>query len=363
MRLIFKDLSTLALCRRVAYVLGLAMAFGVMRQASALPITSNLSLGGTATATGADFGSSIDDAIDGNRDGNFYNGSVFYANAASPPLYYQVDLGVDAYIDRVQVLRRTDTSDGIFGNMRLTIYEDDGFGNPGAVAFTQDYLTNGFSVGTWGTTDPGASAPGGAFGRHVRLERIDNNYWLAFAEFEVIGSTSPLAFTESNNLAAGKAVTTSSPPGYGALLSSGNDSDINADFNQTNRSVYHSTDFGVGEYWQVDLGAETPLDFLELFARSDNYTTNQFKVSVMDSSLAEVGSVIVDNADPASATPDYDHTIDVSGWTGRYVRVETTQNEYLSFTELRVFAAVPEPSTIALALLGVLGCVLYRKSA
>lgn len=363
MRLIHKDLSTFALYGRAAYVLSLAMAFGVMRQASALPITSNLALGGTATATGADFGSSIDDAIDGNRDGNFYNGSVFYANAASPPLYYQVDLGVDAYIDRVQVLRRTDTSDGIFGNMRLTIYEDDGFGNPGAVAFTQDYLTNGFSVGTWGTTDPGASAPGGAFGRHVRLERIDNNYWLAFAEFEVIGSTSPLAFTESNNRAAGKAVTTSSPPGYGALLSSGNDSDINADFNQTNRSVYHSTDFGVGEYWQVDLGQETQLDFLELFARSDNYTTSQFKVSVLDSSLAEVGSVIVDNADPASATPDYDHTIDVSGWTGRYVRVETTQNEYLSFTELRVFAAVPEPSTIALALLGVLGCVLYKKSA
>ena len=161
----------------------------------ALPGTTNLARFGTATATGADFGASIEDAIDGNRDGNFYNGSVFYGNAIpeSPPLFYEVDLGVDAYIDRVQILRRTDESQAVFGNMRLTIYEDDGAGNPGAVSFTQDYLPTNFVVGTWGTTDPGASAAGGAFGRHVRLERLDNNYWLTFAEFEVIGSTSPLA--------------------------------------------------------------------------------------------------------------------------------------------------------------------------
>ena len=44
----------------------------------ALPGTTNLSLlpGVTATATGADFGASISDAIDGNRDGNFGDGSI-----------------------------------------------------------------------------------------------------------------------------------------------------------------------------------------------------------------------------------------------------------------------------------------------
>src|SRR5258705_6893818 len=98
----------------------------------------NLSLlpGATATATGADFGSSIGDAIDGNRDGNFGDGSVFYENAGAPPLFYQVDLGASAYIDRVQLLRRTDADQGVFGNMRLSILQDDGSGNPGAVAFS-----------------------------------------------------------------------------------------------------------------------------------------------------------------------------------------------------------------------------------
>jgi NedA-like, galactose-binding domain len=329
--------------------------FGGVKYTFAGPLTSNLALAGTATATGADFGSSIGDAIDGNRDGNFGNGSVFYGNANPPtPLFYEADLGSNNYIERVQILRRTDADQGVFGNMRLTIYQDDGAGGHGPVAFTQDYLTSAFTIGSWGTTAPGASAPGGAFGRHVRLERIDNNYWLTFAEFEVIGRSSPLTFTETNNLAFGKPVTTLSPPGYGALITSGNDGNINADFNHPDRSVYHSTNYGVGEYWQVDLGAETPLDFVELYARSDGGTTSQFKVSILNSLLAEVGSVTVDNAPPNTVVPDYDHTIDLGGMTGRYIRVATTREEYLSFTELRAFAAVPEPSSITLVWLGLL---------
>ena len=339
-----------------AFLMSLSLSMLLADEAYSLPGTTNLAPGGTATATGADFGSSIEDAIDGNRDGNFGNGSVFYANAGAPPLFYEVDLGLDAYIERVQILRRTDADQNIFVNFRLTIFEDDGAGNPGAVAFSQDYLTNEFSYGTWGTVDPGASAPGGAFGRHVRLERLDNNYWLTFAEFEVIGSATPLQFTENENIAAGKPVTTSSAPGYGAMLTSGNDGNINGDFYASGAPVYHSTDYGIGEYWQVDLGAETPLDFLELFARSGSNTTSQFRVSVLDNLLAEVGSVIVDNAAWNSPTPDYDHTIDVSGMTGRYIRVETTREEYLSFAELRAFAAVaPEPSSLALLGVAILG--------
>ena len=57
--------------------------------ACALPGTTNLSLlpGVSATASGEDFGSSITDAFDGNRDGNFGDGSVFYENpnTSAPP--------------------------------------------------------------------------------------------------------------------------------------------------------------------------------------------------------------------------------------------------------------------------------------
>ena len=266
-------------CRRgnlTQSLLGLCLVFGGLNHVLALPLTSNLAVAGTATATGADFGSSIQDGIDGNRDGNFGDGSVFYGNAnpSVPPLFYEVDLGTNAYIERVQILRRTDADQGVFGNMRLTIFQDDGAGNHGAVAFTKDYLPSAFTVGSWGTTDPGASVAGGAFGRHVRLERIDNNYWLTFAEFEVIGRSSPLAFTEANNLAAGKPVTTLSAPGYGALITSGNDGNINADFNHPDRSVYHSTNYGVGEYWQVDSGRGDAPRFLGTL-RSQRWRHNE----------------------------------------------------------------------------------------
>jgi hypothetical protein len=342
----------------------LVLSFIGLNASKAMAAKTNLSLmpGVSATATGADFGSSISDAFDGNRDGNFGNGSVFYGNAGAPPLFYQMDLGKNAYIDRVQLLRRTDADQAVFGNMRLSIYPDDGSGNPAATpSFQHDYQTSSFTMGTWGTVDPGAGAPGGANGRFVRLERLDNNYWLTFAEFEVIGSLSPITFTESNNLAAGKPVATSSAPGFGALITSANDSNINADFNDPARSVFHSSNFGVGEYWRVDLGSVTTLDSAELFARSDGgNTTSQFKVSVLDSGLNVVGSVVVDNAAPNDVNPGYDHTIDLSGLAGRYVQVETTQGQYLAFTELRVFG-VPEPSSLALASLGILACLRRCK--
>ena len=40
---------------------------------------------------------------------------------------------------------------------------------------------------SFATVDPGAAAAGGANGRFARITRLDNNYWLTFAEMEVIG--------------------------------------------------------------------------------------------------------------------------------------------------------------------------------
>jgi hypothetical protein len=172
---------------------------------------------------------------------------------------------------------------------------------------------------------------------------------------EVIGSSSPLQFTAANNIAAGKPVTTSSPPGFGATLVSGNDGDITGDFNVPSRPVYHSSAHSVGEYWQVDLGANTPLAYAELFARTSVNSTTQFKVSVFDGSMSLVDSLIVDNSDVLGTTPGYDHTIDLTGITGRFIRVETTTDSYLAFAELQAFAAVPEPSALALAAFGLVG--------
>jgi hypothetical protein len=271
-------------------------------------------------------------------------------------------LGANQYINRVQFLPRTDAVQNVFGNFNISVFPDDGTGNPSATAsFSHNYFTNNYFGPAFATADPGAAAPGGANGRFVRITRLDNNYWLTFAEMEVIGASTPLQHTLISDIALGKPVTTSSPAGFGSTASAGNDGNINGDFNAG--SVYHSSANSVGEYWQVDLGADTPLAYANLFARFITNTTNQFNVQVFDSSLNLVDSVIVNNSDPSGLTPDYDHAIDLTGVTGRYVRVATTSDSFLAISELQVFAApaVPEPSALALAAIGFVG--LCRRRA
>jgi hypothetical protein len=343
----------LKLARRTLFAICLCTVGSSTQFARALPGTTNLSLlpGVVATASPSRpegiYDTAPQTAIDGNRDGNYGDGSLFYrdANPAAPPLFYQVDLGTSAYIDRVQLLRRTDADDAVFNDLELTIYQDNGAGQPGAVAFQGDYLQNGyFAVGTWGTTDPGKSAAGGAFGRFVKLT-TDSPYWWDFAEFEVIGKKTPLQFTDANNIALGKPVTSSSPPGYGALITSGNDGNIDGSFGTgIYRPVFHTSDPGVGQYWQVDLGANTQLDHLQLFARGDNYTTSQFKVTVYKADDVTVaGSFIVDNNPLTGTDQGYDHLINTAGISGEFIRVETTKSEYLAFSELRAFAGPGAP--------------------
>ena len=58
---------------------------GASNQAWADPGMINLAIGGTATSTRTDFGATVQAGIDGNRDGNFGHGSVFYENADPTP--------------------------------------------------------------------------------------------------------------------------------------------------------------------------------------------------------------------------------------------------------------------------------------
>ena len=329
---------------------------------------TNLALGKATTSTRTDFGATVQAGVDGNRDGNFAHGSVFYENADPTPgatsYFYQVDLGQNDYINRIQFMPRTDADQNVFGKFNISIYPDDGAGQPAATpSFSQNYNSSYFG-NSFATANPGAAAPGGANGRFVRIARLDNNFWLTFAEMEVIGSSTPLQYTQSNNIAAGKPVTTSSTPGFGALLTSGNDGNISGDFNDPSRPVYHSSNHSVGEFWQIDLGANIPLAYAELFARAgaNNNTTTEFKVSLLDSSMNVVDSVIVDNSDVNGPTPGYDHEIDFNGATGEFIRVETTTDSYLSFAELQAFAAVPEPSTLMLAAPGLVW-LMRRRSA
>jgi len=315
------------------------------------PVTVvNLAPGGVATGSSEGYGSVFADANDGERDGVFGNGSVWHTTDpdTSFPSRYQVDLGARYNLDRVQIFPRADMFQNTVTNFRLTVFEDDGAGNPGAVAWTQDYLTDGTAASyPWA-----AAIPADVAGRHVKMERLANSpAFLTFSEFEVFGRAEPIG----NNLAAGKPVT-ASPGGWDSKPEDGNDNDLNGNFYATaDRSVYHSAQQGVGQFWQVDLQATYDLDFLELFQRGDAQVTSEYLIRVLEEDAATIAySAIV-------AGPQFDLTLALGGIRGRYVRVETTRGEFLAFTELRVFPVVPEPATAMVLLMGAAGVAGYVR--
>jgi PEP-CTERM motif len=352
------------------------------------PGMTNLALdsaaGGIATATGtnADYGATFNDGIDGDRDGNFGDGSVYYGNSPnsegtntspSTTYFYQVNLGQNDYINRVQFLPRTDTYQNVFGNFNISIYPNNGSGQPAATpSYSMNFNTTYFGP-EFATALPGAPA-GGVNGQFVRITRLDNNYWLTFAEMEVIGASTPVQ-NLSNDIALNKPVTLDpgDSAGYGSTNASGNDGDINGDFNAPNQGVtgnagapvFFSNNYGTTNqvYWQVDLGANTPLSYAELFARMGVNSTSEFEVEVYNSSMDLVSSTIVDNNDVNGTDPGYDHEIDFNGVDGEYVRVTPGPDagvSYLSFSELEVFA-VPEPTTVALGAVCLVGLMRRRR--
>lgn len=313
--------------------------------AAAAPL--NLAPLGLATASSEDFGAVAADGNDGERNGAFGNGSVFHTSDPDLVAFYQVDLLGSYHVDRVQIFPRTDARQESVNNFRITVLADDGAGNPGAPVFTRDYFPTGAANFTFGTTDPA-----GARGRFVRIDRLDGTPpFLTFAEFEVYGQTAPLG----TNVAFGKAVNASAP-GFGATLSGGNDNNIGGDFYQGNFPVYHSAAQGIGQFYEIDLGERVDIDYLELTDRADADTTTQFRLAVLDENLTQVYETFVDSA----GLLNYDHLLDLTDVAGRYVRLESTQNEFLAFSELRVIA-VPEPGAAALAVMGGMPLLVRRR--
>jgi len=363
----------------ISYVAVLAALGGSSRAwAQYDPGMTDLAIGGTATATESDYGGLISYGIDGNRDGNFSDGSVFYGNANpnNPPLFYQVDLGQDDYINRVQFFPRTDTYQNVFGNFNISIYPNNGSDQPAATPSYSENFNSSYFGPEFATALPGAPA-GGVNGQFVKITRLDNNYWLTFAEMEVIGSSTPLQHNLSNDIALGKPVTLDpgDSAGYGSTNASGNDGDINGDFNAPNQGatgntgapVFFSNNHGTTNnvYWQVDLGANTPLSYADLFARMGVNSTSEFDVEVYNSSMDLVDSVVVANNDVNGTDPGYDHAVDLTGITGEFIRVTPgpdAGDSYLSFSEVEVFAAsVPEPSTFALGAVALVGLMSRRR--
>jgi hypothetical protein len=138
--------------------------------------TQSSTLPGTPTAAASS-------AVDGNTDGNFFDGSVTATNLDANA-WWQVDLGASATVNSVTVWNRTDCC-GARLNDYWVFISDTPF-QPTDTPATLQFRTGTFGSHITGAPNPSITTAAGVRGRYVRVQLSGTNY-LSLAEVQVIG--------------------------------------------------------------------------------------------------------------------------------------------------------------------------------
>ena len=301
---------------------------------------TDLALGKTATQSSnlpgyTTVGANL--AVDGNTDGNFFDGSVTHTNP-DPNAWWQVDLGSSATVNSIVIWNRTDCC----GN-RLSDYWVFVSNMPFQATDTPATLaTRAGTFASHQTTMPNPSATinaGGFQGQYVRVQLSGTNN-LSLAEVQVLGTPGG---SSSTNVALGKQATQSSNlPGYttvGANLAV----DGNTDGNFFDGSVTH-TNLDANAWWQVDLGGAATVNSIVVWNRTDccgnrlsDYwvfvSNTPFLATDTPATLATRASTF---ASHQTTSPAPSTSISVGGFQGRYVRVQLSGTNNLSLAEVQV---------------------------
>jgi hypothetical protein len=161
---------------------------GLITAAQANPI--NLALTGTATQSSTypwNISLGARNAIDGNTDGNIYNGSVTHTGSQSwwqsipDQGWWQVDLLDMFELDQIVLWNRTDCCGERLSNFNVSVLD-----NLHNTVWTNDFFTNGGYPNSSFTID----LPDNTWGEivKVRLNRVD---YLSLAEVQVFAAPEP----------------------------------------------------------------------------------------------------------------------------------------------------------------------------
>jgi hypothetical protein len=310
------------------------------------PLLANLAQGRLATQistfpgyAGAGAGS----AVDGNTDGNFFDGSVSSTNL-EPNAWWQVDLGASAAVSSIVIWNRTDCCGSRLGDYWVFVSD-----TPFLPTDTTSTLQN--RPGTFGSHQTTAPNPSttiavGAQGRYVRVQltALTGLNYLSLAEVQVFGTGGAPPPT---NAALGKAASQSSSLSGYATDGAAAAVDGNTDGNFFDGSVT-ATNTDPNAWWQVDLGASTAVGSVVVWNRTDCCGTrlNDFWVFISDTPFlaTDTPATLQNRAGTFSshqtAAPNPSSTI-AAGAQGRYVRVQLTTGGYLSLAEVQVFSQQP----------------------
>jgi hypothetical protein len=302
------------------------------------PFVSNLARGKAATQSSTFPGypsAAASSAVDGNTDGNFFDGSVTATNLDANA-WWQVDLGFSASIANINIWNRTDCCGTRLSDFWVFVSD-----TPFLPTDTPATLQN--RPGTFSSHQTAAPGPlttivPVAQGRYVRVQLSGTNY-LSLAEVQVFG----LPILTPPNLAQGKAATQSSTyPGYpGAAASSAVDG--NTDGNFFDGSVT-ATNLDANAWWQVDLGASTSIASMAIFNRTDccGARLSDYWIFISDTPFlptdtpATLQTRVGTFSNHQTTAPNPVTPIPAIA-QGRYVRVQLTGAGYLSLAEVQVF--------------------------
>jgi hypothetical protein len=351
--------NTLGSYTVTASVGGLSASFSLTNLPAGSAGVTNLALGKIATQSSTFPGYSTAvaaSAVDGNTDGNFFDGSV---TATNPDMnaWWQVDLGASATVSSVVVWNRTDCCSSRLSDFWVFL-SDTPFLPTDTPATLQNragtfasHQTPGPTLSTTITvTAPGDAGGLAAQGRYVRVQLAGTDY-LSLAEVQVMGLGGA---PQPTDLALGKAATQSSTfPGY-ASAGAGSAVDGSTDGNFFDGSVT-ATNADPNAWWQVDLGSSATVNAIVVWNRTDCCGTRlgDYWVFVSNTPFLRTDTpATLQNragtfASHQTAAPDPSTTI-TAGAQGRYVRVQLTGTDYLSLAEVQVFGVAPGITNLAL---------------
>ncbi|MFA6102843.1 MAG: glycosyl hydrolase family 18 protein [Victivallaceae bacterium] len=247
---------------------------------------NNIVMGKTATQSSTHLAATADLAVDGNTDGNYWNGSVTCTSMSNA--WWEVDLQETFNINQINIWNRTDCDINRLSN--FYVYILDASRNVVWSHLEAPYPTPSVML-----------TPGGNYGRYVKISCPNI---LTLAEVQV--------YPKLNNIAQGKTATQSSTH----LAATANLAvDGNTDGNYWNGSVTCTSMDNA--WWQVDLGNNFNIGQIKIWNRTDcdiDRLSNYF-VYILD----ENNALVWFNFQTNYPTPST--TLTPGGINGRYVKV------------------------------------------
>ena len=262
-------------------------------------------------------------AVDGNTDGNWWSRSVSHTNETPNP-WWEVNL-LEVYdISSITIYNRTDCCTERLTNFSIRV---------ASAPFTSN--TNGEVFTDRQSTFTGQKTfNGNKRGQYIRIY-LNQPGIMSLSEVVVNGKVvNPTLADSDDNIALGKPARQSSNWDFGAA-NRANDGDINGRLDAG--SISH-TNGDNQAFWEVDLGKKYLIETIKVYNRTDGYQErlNNFNILVTEEIIEDMTNNYQPFAEKEKKFDGPSKTFS-NKKSGRFVRVELNDQNYLHMAELQVF--------------------------